>query len=49
MKLKALLLTLLCALAAKPIQAQVNMQVFYDFGSDRKFVTMTLEMFKADK
>lgn len=49
MKLKALLLTLLCALAAKPIQAQVNMQVFYDFGSDRKFATMTLEMFKADK
>ena len=29
--------------------AQVNMQVFYDFGSDRKYVTMTLEMFKADK
>lgn len=29
--------------------AQVNMQVFYDMGTDRKFVTMTLEMFKADK
>ena len=24
-------------------------QVFYDFGSDRKFVTLTLEMFKQDK
>ena len=29
--------------------AQVNMQVFYDMGTDRKYVTMTLEMFKADK
>lgn len=34
---------------AKTSVAQTNMQVFYDFGSDRKFVTMTLEMFKADK
>ena len=28
--------------------AQTNLQVFYDFGEDRKFVTSTLEMFKAD-
>ena len=30
-------------------KAQTNAQVFYDFGSDRKFVTLTLEMFKGDK
>lgn len=29
--------------------AQVNAQVLYDFGSDREFVTLTLEMFKQDK
>ncbi len=29
--------------------AQVNAQVLYDFGSDRQFVTLTLEMFKQDK
>lgn len=26
-----------------------NIQVMYDFGKDRKYVTTTLEMFKADK
>lgn len=50
MKRKTLLLTLLLTiLCIKSAIAQVNMQVFYDFGTDRKFVTMTLEMFKADK
>ncbi len=39
-------LLLLCAPKAK---AQVNAQLYYDFGDDRKFVTLTLEMFKADK
>ena len=28
--------------------AQTNLQVFYDFGEDRKNITTTLEMFKAD-
>ena len=28
--------------------AQTNLQVFYDFGEDRKHVTSTLEMFKGD-
>jgi hypothetical protein len=28
--------------------AQTDLQVFYDFGKDRKHVTTTLEMFKAD-
>jgi len=29
--------------------AQTNLQVFYDFGKDRKQITATFEMFKADK
>jgi steroid 5-alpha reductase family enzyme len=49
MKRKSILLVLLCLLSVRTALAQVNMQVFYDFGSDRKYVTMTLEMFKADK
>lgn len=28
--------------------AQTNLQMFYDFGKDRKHITTTLEMFKAD-
>ena len=28
--------------------AQTNLQVFYDFGENRKMVTTTLEMFKSD-
>ena len=28
--------------------AQTNLQVFYDFGKNRKMVTTTLEMFKSD-
>ena len=35
-----------CSSVAK---AQTNAQILYDFGSDRKFVTLTLEMFKQDK
>jgi hypothetical protein len=38
----------LCLLAAVSTQAQ-NLQFHYDFGKDRKYVTTTLEMFKADK
>lgn len=37
---------LMCATKSK---AQVNAQLFHDFGSDRKFQTLTLEMFKPDK
>ena len=45
---------LLCALVAmlfvsNKVKAQVNAQLLYDFGNDRKFVTLTLEMFKQDK
>lgn len=53
MKAKQLLSALLLSAAALagsvPAQAQTNAQLFYDFGSDRKFVTLTLEMFKGDK
>jgi len=35
--------------AAMAAQAQTNLQVHYDFGEDRKYVTSTLEMFKPDK
>jgi len=30
-------------------QAQTNLQLHYDFGKDRHYVTTTLEMFKPDK
>jgi len=30
-------------------KAQTNLQTFYDFGKDRKYVTTTFEMFKGDK
>jgi hypothetical protein len=43
------LLTGLFLLAAIGAQAQTNLQVHYDFGSSRKYVTTTLEMFKTDK
>jgi len=38
----------LCLLAAASTQAQ-NLQVHYDFGKDREYVTTTFEMFKGDK
>ncbi|MFZ4583381.1 MAG: DUF5020 family protein, partial [Paludibacter sp.] len=37
------------AFAAIALQAQTNLQVHYDFGKDRSYVTSTLEMFKTDK
>lgn len=43
------LLTGLFVMAAIGAQAQTNLQVNYDFGEGRKYVTTTLEMFKADK
>lgn len=36
-------------LAAIGAQAQTNLQVHYDFGSGREYITTTLEMFKTDK
>lgn len=37
------------ALLSISTYAQTNLQLFYDFGKDRKQVTATFEMFKADK
>lgn len=45
----AAFLTALLFLCAPRARAQVNAQLFYDFGDDREFATLTLEMFKADK
>ena len=39
----------LLALAPAALKAQVNAQLFYDFGDDRNHFTLTLEMFKSDK
>lgn len=36
-------------IAALATQAQTNLQVHYDFGKNRQYVTSTLEMFKPDK
>jgi hypothetical protein len=36
-------------MAAISSQAQTNLQVHYDLGKDRHYVTTTLEMFKPDK
>lgn len=44
-----MLLLVFCVFSQNRAKAQVNAQLFYDFGSDRKFVTLTLEMFKGDK
>lgn len=46
--------TMACMLLAglfcsQKAHAQVNAQLFHDFGSDRKFETLTIEMFKQDK
>ena len=49
-KLTAIAILLAALFFATPkAKAQVNAQVLYDFGSDREFVTLTLEMFKQDK
>ena len=48
-KLKSLVLMALTLLPASKALAQTNAQVLYDFGTDRKYVTLTLEMFKQDK
>ena len=34
---------------AQATKAQTNVQVLYDFGNDRQYITTTFEMFKTDK
>lgn len=48
-KLTILVVLLVAVLFSAKAKAQTNAQVLYDFSSDRKFVTLTLEMFKQDK
>lgn len=43
------ILTGLFLMAAIGSHAQTNLQVHYDFGSGREYITTTLEMFKSDK
>ncbi len=43
------IVTALLLLAAITAKAQTNLQVHYDFGEGRHYVTSTLEMFKPDK
>ena len=48
--MKKTILTLGIAFAALTVaKAQTNIQVFYDFGKDRKHVTTTVEGFYNDK
>ena len=47
--MRSLFLMIAALLVSGFAKAQTNAQVLYDFGSDRKFVTLTLEMFKQDK
>ena len=44
-KLTILVVLLVAVLFSAKAKAQTNAQVLYDFGSDRKFVTLTLERF----
>ena len=46
---KKSILTIIVILGAVCAKAQTNLQVFYDFGGDRKHVTTTLEGFYGDK
>ena len=50
MSTKRIFFVAVAALAfAISAKAQTNVQTFYDFGKDRKYVTTTFEMFKGDK
>lgn len=44
-----LLSVAVAACAAVQVYGQTNLQLFYDFGSDRRQVTATVEMFKNDR
>lgn len=48
LKFLALLPAAFLLLGSRSASAQTNIQVFYDFGSDRQFVTTTLEGFYSD-
>lgn len=46
---KIFLIAALAVLSAGQLLAQTNIQFFYDFGKDRKYVTTTVEGFYADR
>ena len=46
---KSILLLTFAAMAALGATAQTNLQMMYDFGDGRQYVTTTFEMFKGDK
>ena len=46
--MRTLFLMMAASLVSTFAKAQTNAQILYDFGSDRKYVTLTLEMFKQD-
>ncbi len=47
--MKKVLTFAIASLMTLGAMAQTNLQVFYDFGKDRKQITTTFEMFKQDK
>ena len=47
-KLAIMAVLLFAMMLSAKVKAQTNAQILYDFGSDRKYVTLTLEMFKQD-
>lgn len=47
--MKKFLVFSIAAILSLKVAAQTNLQVMYDFGSDRNQVTTTFEMFKPDK
>jgi hypothetical protein len=49
MRFKQIFVSIVVMLFTVELAAQVNIQTFYDFGSDRQNVTLTLEMFKGDR
>jgi hypothetical protein len=49
MSTKHMLAAAVAALALGHAAQAQNVQVFYDFGKDRNYITTTFEMFKADK
>ena len=48
-QIKSVLAFAIVSFMALGAKAQTNLQVFYDFGKDRKQITTTFEMFKQDK
>lgn len=46
--MKKTLVSVCFAMLAAGVSAQTNLQMYYDFGEGREYITSTLEMFKSD-